>query len=563
VLVRFDARNNTSMPLNLYGLFLYRNFVWTEWAFRLPVAVAGLLAVVAIPVLLRPIFGDRASLMTAFLLAISPFLIFYSRFYRAYEFVALLGFAALLLAYRWLTTGRRRWGVGFLVTGIAAIYFHLLAAVAVFAPLAAALGIALTRRSSSGCPTPAGDEPVGQPASQSGKIDRRLPRSAAESPLQERFVVSTRTILAMALGLAVCLIPLCIPILLANDDLPWAKGTLSASGFVTAATLISGTSNVVLNVLFFSLWIGGHAALGRRNPVLNWVFLCTFYAYVLATLIARPTGCNEGRLLLRYSIVVLPMALSMVAFALDRLLQMPWAQKAGAVGRGGMLVALLTCLGAAGPLPAIYSPPNDFSNHAAFQGAYSPLAWEHSDAPPRREYPGPSLEQSQAPQFYHRLAAMQDVAAIIEYPYDVCNFNDQLYYYQHFHKKRVLVGYYVDPALNDYSNDLSPEQVRDGFDTTGVYLDGIFYYVPDRGRLGFCSIVDLADADAIARSGADVVVLHKSAVVMTTAPHGRIGQCRVFYHYVDAFRERFQRQFGPPLYEDDVLLCFRLRKPKP
>jgi hypothetical protein len=539
VLTQFDARNNTSMPLNLYGLFLYSNFGWTEWAFRVPVVLAGLLSVVAFPVLLRRVLGDRVSLVTAFLLAISPFLVFYSRFYRAYGFVVLLGFAALLLAHRWLTTGRRRWAAGYIVAGVLAVYFHLLAAVAVFSPLAAALGIVLTRRSS-------------------GSLSKR---SSGMPSAQEQLVVSTGSILTTGFCLIVCLIPLCIPVFLANDSLPWVKGSLSPSSLVTTATLISGTSHLILNVVFLALWILGQAWLVKRSPVLSWIFLCTLYAYGMAVLIARPTGCNEARVLLRYAIVVVPIALTMVAFSLDCLLQLPRVRRLGPLVAGGVFVAFVVCFFAAGPLPAIYTVPNDFTNHAAFQGSYSPLTWKTSDAPPRREYPGPWLDQNQISAFYRQLRDMNDVATVIEYPYDICNFNDQLYYYQHFHKKRVLVGCYVDPAINDYTNDLSPELAQDGFDTTGVYLDGIFYYFADRSRVRFRNIVDLSDADALARSGADVVVLHKSATVMTTAPQNRTGQCRVFYRYVDVLRSRFQSQFGPPLYEDDSILCFRIRKP--
>jgi hypothetical protein len=534
---QFDPRNNTSVLLNLYGLFLYDNFGWTEWAFRLPVLLAGLLVVVLLPLLLRPVFGDRASLTAAFLLAISPFLVFYSRFYRAYEFVVLLGFAALLLAHRWLTTGQRRWGVAYFVAAVLAVYFHLLAAIAVFSPLAAALGMALTRRS------PGGHATI---------------RVEVASPPQERLVVPPRTILIVASCLIVCLIPLAIPLLRADESLPWVKGALSPSAFVRILTLVSGTSNVVLSLLFLALWVAGHVWLGRHKPVLSWIFLCTLYAYVLAVFVARPAGCDEGRILLRYAIVVVPIALSTVSLALDRFLQTPWGRNIGRWGAGGVCVVFVTCLGAVGPLWRVYAPPNNFTNHAAFQGAYSPLTWECSDAPPRREYFGPSIEQTQVPEFYRRLSAMKDVATIIEHPFDICNFNDQLYYYQHFHKKRVLVGYCVDPAQNDYTNDLSPDEVKDGFDTTGVYLDGIFYYVPDRSRLHFQNIVDLADANAIASSGADVLVLHKSATVMTTASQNRTGQCHVFYHFVEAYRRHFEAQFGPPLYEDDALLCFRI-----
>ncbi len=113
MLTQFNPHDNSSLPLNVYGLFLYQHVGWSEMAFHLPIVIAGILSVAVLPWLLRPILGDRVSLTSAFLLAISPFLIFYSRFFRSYSFVVLLGFSALLLSYRWMTTRKPRYCIGF------------------------------------------------------------------------------------------------------------------------------------------------------------------------------------------------------------------------------------------------------------------------------------------------------------------------------------------------------------------------------------------------------------------------------------------------------------------
>jgi hypothetical protein len=539
LLTHFDAHDNTSVPLNVYCLSLYYTFGWSEWAIRLPVVVAGILCVVLLPLLLRPVLGDRVSLVTAWLLAISPFLVFYSRFFRAYSFVVLLGFTVLLLAYHWLTTGRRRYAVGFFLTGLAAVYMHLVALFAVFAPLAAALGIAAVQR-----------------------VRAALAAEAPDGPArQEQLLVPLKSILLVGLGFALGLVPMALLVLQATNDLPLAKGDLSPAGLLTAATLASGTCNVFLNLLFFSLWIAGHVWLGRRKPVLSWIFLATLGAYVVAIVVFRPTDVQQGRVLLRYAIVALPIGLTMVALATDELLRLPAVEKLGRAMPPAIISAGVLGFCAAGPLPAIYvyDAPNNFTNHAAFQGAYTPLNWETSDAPPRRQYPGPVIDESEVSPFYRTLCDRTDVQTIIEFPYDVCDFNNLFYYYQHFHRKRVLMGYSSDLRFGEGVYSMGVDDVRNGFAPRSIYPDGMIVAAPNQRKIHFQNIIDIMDSGAVRRSGADVLVLHKFALVLASGPSGA-SECHIFYRVADLVRDSFRRQFGAPVYEDAAILCYRVRK---
>ena len=105
---------------------------------RLPSLACGLLCVLIGPLLAWNIIGPRRAAWLALLLAISPLLIFYSRICRPYSAVAFLGFAAILLAARWMKSGDRRSALLFVGTGVLAIYFHLFAVVTVAAPVLAA-----------------------------------------------------------------------------------------------------------------------------------------------------------------------------------------------------------------------------------------------------------------------------------------------------------------------------------------------------------------------------------------------------------------------------------------
>lgn len=338
VLTKFNPVDNTSLPLNLYNLALFHGFGWSELTLRLPVIVAGLVSLLVLPLLVKNVFHQRVALIFACFLAIAPFLIFYSRYARAYGLVALCCFSALLLFHQWLTTGKLRYVIGFVMAGAFAICAHLFSLIAVFVPVGTALGIALFNRS--------------------GEV----------TSLRRQILVPVRHLLIVALLLTTLLVPLCWPVLRQSAKLPWGTGTIAPAAVWNAATLLSGTVNAPLNALFYLLFLAGFTLLFQQKPLLGWSFLSTLGAYPVVFLAARPMGLDTGAVLLRYMIIGVPMVLTLVALALDGLItraqeklgtlrSLPIAGAAGFVG----------CLWAAGPLPALYHAPNNFTNHSAFQ----------------------------------------------------------------------------------------------------------------------------------------------------------------------------------------------------
>src|SRR6185503_9937911 len=99
----------------------------------------GVLCVLLCPLLAQKIIGTQRAAWLALLLAISPLLIFYSRICRPYSAVAFFGFAAVLFAARWMQTGTLRYGVGFAIAGVLAVYFHLYAVVIAGTPVFTAI----------------------------------------------------------------------------------------------------------------------------------------------------------------------------------------------------------------------------------------------------------------------------------------------------------------------------------------------------------------------------------------------------------------------------------------
>jgi len=74
----------------------------------------------------RRLVGERAGLLAAFLLAISPFHVYYSQEVRMYVLVTLLGLAAFYFALQWKVgsgeNGRLGIGLGYVLTATAALY---------------------------------------------------------------------------------------------------------------------------------------------------------------------------------------------------------------------------------------------------------------------------------------------------------------------------------------------------------------------------------------------------------------------------------------------------------
>ncbi len=223
ILTTFNPTLNSSTPLNLYRLFLLRSFGWSELALRLPDVLAGLLGLILFPLLLKKIFNERMALAFALLLAISPFMIFYCRFARSYSIMMLLCFWALLLFHQWLVTGKNRHIIGFVITGSLAIYTHPLSIITIFALLVVAIGIAL--------------------------FNHFIKSSSAHLSI----VPSLKKLIIASFIMAVLVSLLLLPVLLQSSKLPWAAGRLTLSSFIIAATLVSGTANTQLTIIFLAL----------------------------------------------------------------------------------------------------------------------------------------------------------------------------------------------------------------------------------------------------------------------------------------------------------------------
>ena len=130
------------MPLHFVITWIVRRFGDSEIWLRLVPAVAGALAVPAMFAVARDLFGRRAGIIAALLVAVSPFLIWYSQENAAYALLVLLTIVQMQLAYLAVTRSRLVYWLGFSIVTLVSLYndyLALLPTVAAFAFIALAL----------------------------------------------------------------------------------------------------------------------------------------------------------------------------------------------------------------------------------------------------------------------------------------------------------------------------------------------------------------------------------------------------------------------------------------
>lgn len=388
----------------------------------------------------------------------------------------------------------------------------------------------------------------------------------AKSPLVRVPVApSLKSLLVVFAILCMLLLILIWPLVADSYNLPWTAGKLSIDGFRTITMLVSGTANTPLTVVYFVLCLTGLAILIRRNTLLGVTFATIICAYLLVLFVTRPNGVHDAVVMLRYMIVVVPITMTLAALAFDSLYVLTQRLTSSAGVSKAVIaifgVCLIASLFVTGPLPETYVSPNNFTNHSAFQGSYEHHTWDRSDA--RHIFNDFPAKQDEIPGFYHWLNEQNDIQTIIEYPFDFANSNNLLYYYQHFHKKRVIVGYSRERKymLRGIGLTMPPEdEARLGEDVNLCmgWLDSVLCRTGDAGTQRFRNMLDIADRSAIVRSQADVIVLHRGVTVLCELPEGH-DFATLYYPSVPEVEVGFRQAFGTPIYEDDSIICFRIR----
>jgi hypothetical protein len=141
-------------------------------------------------------------------------------------------------------------------------------------------------------------------------------------------------------------------------------------------------------------------------------------------------------------------------------------------------VCTLACL--LGPLPATYYRPNNWTNHALFQYAYS---FNSHDARYDR------LRMTKVPPFYRHLreTAAPGSLLIAEAPWNFEWHRNPYPYFQQIHRQRMVVGFVVTPEQAPVGGELLPGQPG----------------------TAFRNFVHVSDFPGLKERGVDYVVFHK------------------------------------------------------
>lgn len=395
ILVTYQQADH-SIPLTaLYRLCFEAGLRPSELALRAPLLACGILLVALAPLAARSAIGSAAAARLAWLLALSPALVFYSRIVRSYAPLVLLAGGAAVAAWLWIEARSRRAAVAYVALAAAATWFHLLAAPFVVAPLIYAL---LCRFDGRGGP------------------DRR-------------------SVAAVAAGLAATFAAFLLPgreSLLAAYQARRQIETPTLDTWLDAMALQAGSASPVAVALFAALAALGLAALWRERRRLALYTALLVSAQLAALLVLRPYLFHHALILNRYLLPCLPLELAWVAVGLGRLGPPRWRGRSAPVA-----TALFLGIGiATGPFgdPALRASP--FAHHNDFVGFHRPRG---------------RFDPADVPRFYRELPS-DGSADLVEMPWHPWwTHGRAIRAYQELHRGRVRVsspaGGFDDPAL--------------------------------------------------------------------------------------------------------------------
>jgi hypothetical protein len=392
ILTTFHAGDHANPPLTaLYRIALDSGLRLSELDFRAPILASGLLLLLIAPLLVRRALGADVAAAHAWLIALSPGLVFYSRIVRAYGPLVLCADGAVVVFYAWLATRRRLYAGLYVLLGAVAIWIHLGAAPFVMAPLAfAALW--------------------------------RLPRSRRAEP-------GFGALVGVGAGLAAAIALWAVPsfdslralvALRRQEQLP------ALAAWAAVAELQAGSGWMPAAALFWALALLGWGALlrTRRRLAAYGVFLGI--AQVGGLMAVRPFWFHVPLMLNRYLLVLLPGLLLCVALGLV----LPWRWL------GGLRAARIGPILATAAFIALVFLSGPLADGARYHSSFAQDNDSVDFHRPRGRIPAEAV-----PGFYRALATDAASRRIVEAPWVAWwTFSRVMRAYQEHHGRSVAVA---------------------------------------------------------------------------------------------------------------------------
>ena len=514
-LLRHASFAATCPPLNAYQWILLHTVGWSELGLLLPSLLPGILALFIFPPMVKKMHGNFTGIAFALLLALSPLLTFYSRVDRPYSMLVFLVFLSVYSAGFWLLSNKKRYLWIHVLSGVSAVYFHPVAIVSIFAPLAIGGACSVFKTYlSRHFPVP--------------QIRPSLPAIFLTGIL---LLVFSTTALMPSWGAST--------VVMGKNPLPtqeiWRQFAL----------MLFGTSSSLMAVVLLCFGVNGAVILLRKNFFWGAVFVLLWFLHVLMIVVSRIFCVDVAIVLARFLIVLFPICFIWVGIAAEEcfLFIQKNSRNPGKILLGGALL-LVGALLLTSPLRETYKAPNNFTNHSAFQESYEFDGWQK---PVRsRIFPDSSIGQlTDIPEFYRALPKKNQ--CLIEYPMLLGDYFNFYYYYQHFHKKRIVAGYTDAVHLTDKQKDCI---------FGSYFIDHVLGAVQDKSRLRFRNMVDIFDQGAVRKTGADYLVVHRNLMneFFPGKPYSGTEQTPDIKNCT----EKLRAQYGAPVYEDRQMLVFTL-----
>lgn len=507
----------TAIPLNLYNRFMLEYFHWSEIFLRVPNLLAGILVLPVFYYFINKLISKTIAFYFLALIAFSPFLIFYSRSSRPYSIFLLFTFSAVVSMYLLLRDGKNRYLWFFSITSFFATYFHLFALPASLTVLGYAYLLKLA----------------------SGKNLLSLGNRIKVACSLKQLVNAT----------LIYLIPVFIfyfnPIKngMLNMLPKVTDFNLSAHLIYGLLELMSGTENKICIVLFlFLFFLSLKRILSSEQKILGTMIVLVFISYIIALYVSKPWLAESMPIVfLRYTVIFVPFYCMMVVIGADCLVGFAVKKINNKVlfkknYLSTMCILFLSVYFFITPLPGLYRGQNNFMLHSAYHESYKKLNWDRAYV--SQFHPVLEINIQNMPRFYKMLQKEHEKFSIIEYPLPVEDHYNILYYYQHFHQKKVIAGFFQGSYKERQMIPAKP---------LGHYLDGDI----EKRRLRFKSFVEISDLQRIRGIGAKYIVIHKElmAEIQGKLPSGR------FKHSV-IMMEKYKQEFGDPIFEDQWIWVF-------
>ena len=527
ILTHFNHDDNNCIPLTLYYKLLLETVGLNELGLHSLQLLSGILSLILFPLIIRSVFNGKVAIIFAWLLAISPLLVFYSRYARPYMIVVFLSFISIFSFYFWIQKKKIFYVIAYVILAVLASYFNLAASAFVAGPV---IYICTLRM-----------------------LGRRflLQQKRVELPKMAYLILVAICLIA---GISIWFLPSISS--LQSITSTAGEGSFELNMVIGSINLFSGCSSYWFSLVLTVLVLYGSYNLFQKNRFLFGYLVAIFFLQILFIVVVNPRRVQEPAVFTRYFIVCLPLWILLISIALYDLstklnayIMAKTKRVYAHITSSCCLAGVLLILIAKSPILPIYKFENNFTNHIDFQSDYTHQTAKTIDKNSLDLYPN----------FYSDLKKTSTTTSIIEYPYLIFWIGNNYHFYQRFHGKRVKIGH------NDHSylSQSAPLMHR---------------------NINFKNFVNIDNKSDILNSNADYVIIHKNMLYeiihmrgvlpdffpATKRTEGALLKKLVKHptfnsHFEPARKDaekaigKLKEMFGHPFYEDKWITVFRIR----